>query len=358
MTEGLLQNRKSLAEAYRAILDWNDPNPAETAVGLLRKLNANYPNNHHHADRGKIGSKNMTMQMENRGQGISGRAGSSIYHHNQGNIGKDGFATNHFGQFVMTDAKGNIIEREDSGMMRVDSGSNRFVGRGGINNESMHKGNNRRDNVHGGANGGGSGMVTSNPLYNGKTLSEIGHEYGRPVSESKSYMVLPHDADNMKASGMSIADRHVLNHEYVAYGTGTRSDQTNNLISDDPSRRMKKITDDGIENSGNANSVGNNYGPFKSTNDTTVLNGGNIDRMSVGLEDQRMDVHLLISKAQSTLAKLEKVDRGEIRSVQSPSAMDLKAIELMYRGIERYIDALNAPGNGCPVTSVTAPLND
>ena len=40
-----------------------------------------------------------------------------------------------------------------------------------------------------------------------------------------------------------------------------------------------------------------------------------------------MDVDLIISRAQSTLSKLEKVEKGEIRNVQSLLAMDLKPIE-------------------------------
>lgn len=40
LAEGLLQNRKLLAEAFRAFFDRNNPSPSETAVALLMELNA------------------------------------------------------------------------------------------------------------------------------------------------------------------------------------------------------------------------------------------------------------------------------------------------------------------------------
>lgn len=291
LAEGLLQNRKPLADAFRAFLDRNDPNPSETAVALLRKLKNESASNANAATNRRPPRSNGAMPM----------SGGAIPSDRQPLMpptspSKASGLNEHAKDFGRTGAGSSAIRDRDADVtMR-----------------------NAEEDIRSGRN------VVPNPIYHRKPLSEIGHDYGTKVGGSKSYAKLPSDVGNIPSSGMTADDRTVLNHSFVAKGTSVAG----SMLDNDPARRPKSGRVEGKEVDGTGSTV--RGGEVLSPNGASGISRFGLG-LGLALEEQRMDVDLLISRAQTTVSKLEKVHSSENPNVSSLTPMDLKPIELIYQ---------------------------
>lgn len=292
LAEGLLQNRKPLADAFRAFLDRNDPNPSETAVALLRKLKNESGTNNANA---------ATNRRPPRSNGAMATPGGAVPSDRQPLVpptspSKASGPNEHAKDFCRTGAGSSAGGDRDADVTMRNA------------EEDMRSGRN----------------AIPNPVYHRKPLSEIGHDFGTKVGGSKSYAKLPSDVGNIPSSGMTADDRTVLNHSFVAKGTSV----ANSMLDKDPARRPKSGRADGKEADGTGSTVPG--GEILSPNGTSGISRYGLG-LGLALEEQRMDVDLLISRAQTTVSKLEKVESGEIPNVSSLTGMDLKPIELIYQ---------------------------
>lgn len=180
----------------------------------------------------------------------------------------------------------------------------------------------------------GEAKAKQNPMYKSRPLSEIGREYGSELPESGSYAELPGDL-KVQCSGMTEEDRSVLNHTYVSRGDGSKKELINHDRSrPSPTANKRTVTfslppttgKDGSANGGASNAAGS-----ESPSSPRTVRNGLSRNFSFGVEDQRTEVELLISRATSTVAKLEKIEKGEIRSTSSLTALDLHPVELIYQ---------------------------
>ena len=193
-----------------------------------------------------------------------------------------------------------------------------------------------------------------NPLYKGRPLSEIGREHGTEISDSKSYISLPSDLGTIHSSGMTPDDRKVLNHTYV-----TRPREgPHSLLGSIAAKREYQYTLTSDHRLGGGKSVppastAIPSSPGAPSSPRTVRNGFSKAAFA-GVEDQRVDLNLLISRAENTVSKLERLMKGEIRNISSLSAVDVQPVELIYR--DSSIDIIevlrSTPGVTAPVILV------
>lgn len=285
LAEGLMVNRKSLADAFRAFIDRSDPNSTETAISIVRGM--------------KSGSY---MRPDFRA------TGDTLLHGEMAPDVKDA---------VKVHGTPGVPYSTPPIPLRVEL----HTDRDGSGNADVMKVDNSEE----------VNLGKSNPIYSNKPLSEIGREFGSDLPGSKSYSVLPQDVGHIPSAGMSAADRSVLNHMVVSKGGGTLRDS----IKAGGARR-------GVGSTAKASNAfaGDSGSPRRpefaaadSTNGSprAVLKNGGTKSCNYGLEDQRMEVDLLISRAETTVSKLEKVGRGEIKNISSLTSMDLKPVELIYQ---------------------------
>lgn len=198
--------------------------------------------------------------------------------------------------------------------------------------------------------GTGSRSPKVNPLYKGRPLSDIAREYGTALAETKSYAALPSDIGAIQSSGMTAEDRSVLNHLCVSAASGGPM----RLHDDDSSKPGADGRDSSIleQRAGpqGKSAISNGVMTTPHSGDLpdsprTVRNG------NLGVEDERVELDLLIARAENTIAKLERFIRGELRSIASLTALDMKPVELIYRdsGID-IVEVLRSSPN------VTAPV--
>lgn len=281
LAEGLLQNKKPLVEAFRAFIDKNDPNPTETAVALIRSYNS--------------GALNVPAKLRSTSPSpvpieISVGASREAAEHVAGNTVKESSTVE--GRVPKIDDKSQNIKRE----LDIATTTEVMLGkmRGPI----------------------------PNPSYQSKSLSEIGEKFGATLPGSSNYKVLPHDVGKLSSSGMTPSDRKVLNHVIVAKKAGNLDPS---LTDADGSRKGKGAM------AGRANQASGSATPVRSNGIATSGAQNTKSKEAIGIEDQRMEVDLLISRAESTVSKLEKVEKGDLRGLSSLTAMDLKPIEIIYQ---------------------------
>lgn len=196
----------------------------------------------------------------------------------------------------------------------------------------------------------GSRSPKINPLYKGKPLSEIGREFGTGLAETNSYVTLPSDLGPIQCTGMSAGDRSVLNHLCVSKGkTSGKS-----LLGDDRSRSLPdikrsqsiapRVAPTGKGHSHSGVSVSETPGSPRAVRDSS-------SETKLSIEDQRVELDLMISRALNTALKLERLIKGEIRNVSSLTAVDLKPLEMIYKDAScDIVDVLRSN------PSVTAPV--
>ena len=182
---------------------------------------------------------------------------------------------------------------------------------------------------------GGNKSPRANPLYKNKPLSEIGRDYGSDLPDSKTYKAVPADLGTIQCSGMTENDRSVLNHLCVSKGNSTGK----RLIDDDSSNKndAQRSTPAKISNGKSSimNETGENW-----EYDSRGISG-------ITIEDQRVELDLLIARAQSCIEKLERLEKGETKSASSLNQVDLKPIELIYKEASvNMIDALKSNPSG------------
>lgn len=287
LAEGLMLNRKSLADAFRVFIDRSDPNSTETAISIIRGMRTG---SYSRPDTRAAGDTSFQAEVVPEDKNLMKVHGAS------------GIPSSSPGVPLRTD-------------MRPESD---VIGNADVHDKT---GNIEQPNITG----------KGNPIYNNKPLSEIGREFGSDLPGSNSYSVLPQDVGHIPSTGMSSADRSVLNHMVVSKGGGVLRDPVksvgirrgvaptrkgSNVCTGDPSspRRLESAAADSVNGSPRA-----------------VLKNGGTKNCTYGLEDQRMEVDLLISRAETTVSKLEKVARGEIKNISSLTSMDLKPVEMIYQ---------------------------
>lgn len=287
LTEGLFLNRKSISDAFRAFLDQSDPNPTETAIAIFRGIKSgSYPRSDAKAA-GNISAPQLEISTETedvtKGHGLK--------------------VAPHPNSMVLPNAElrtdRNAVGSADVTMKAVDTEG--------------------PDNIE-----------KTNPIYKNKPLSEIGREFGSDLPGSSSYSVLPSDVGQIPSSGMSAADRSVLNHFVVSKGGGTLKDGSKGNGGRRSSTSSKKAPNVGTGISTSPRISDPAAGDSNTCSPRAVLKNGSGKNCTYGLEDQRVEVDLLISRAESTVAKLEKVARSEIKSISTLSPMDLKPVEMIY----------------------------
>lgn len=287
LADGLLNHRKPLTEAFRAFLDQTDPKATQSAVAILRRA-------------------------RNAGDGSSAAAA--------------GTKTTPAAPVVSSSAVRDRLRDLPT--------------LAGIHVEG-----------HKQTAAGGSRSPKVNPLYKGRPLSEIGRDHGTAIADSKSYVTLPSDLGSIQSSGMTADDRSVLNHMCVSRAKAGSM----KLLASDPASRQGPARSSGLRPpSGAKNSLSGGSGvPFASdtpSSPRTVRNGFG-KTTPLGIEDQRVDLEMLITRAENAVSKLERLVKGDIRSVSSLTTVDLKPISLIYR--ESSIDIIEVL-RSTPI--VTAPV--
>lgn len=319
LADGLLLHRKPLTDAFRAFLDRNDPNATETAVALMRKYNTETENARNASVRAHTGAQQSPAEGVPVGK-------------QQSNVEMGTGDTDAMRDVTSNEAIANSTALDHNGdddviMKASDEGRKRSSG--GVKENK------------------------SNPLYDGKPLSEIGREFGGAVAGSASYAVLPADIGNVEGSGMTASDRSVLNHNVVSKGGGGLKE----IVKDESQRRGSgsKRTSSGSRGDNGGNKEGGTGGgggasaggAIEAVNSPRGVKSGLSKNYEFGLEDQRMEIDLLISRAENTVGKLRKVERGEIRNISSLNPVDLKPVEMIYP--ERSMDMLDMLKNNASV---------
>lgn len=285
LAEGLMVNRKSLADAFRAFIDRSDPNSTETAISIVRGM--------------KSGSY---MRPDLRA------TGDTLLH---GEIGPD----------VKDSVKVHGTPGGPYSTPPIPMRPELRTDRDGSGNADVVKVENSEE----------VNVGKSNPIYSNKPLSEIGREFGSDLPGSNSYSVLPQDVGHIPSAGMSAADRSVLNHMVVSKGGGILRDSIKTVGARRGVGSTKKVSGAFAGDSGSPRRPEFAVADSANGSPRAVLKNGGAKNCNYGLEDQRMEVDLLISRAETTVSKLEKVGRGEIKNISSLTSMDLKPVELIYQ---------------------------
>lgn len=267
LADGLLNHRKPLTEAFRAFLDQTDPRATQTAVAILRRA-------------------------RNAGDATTGGAISSKH--------------------------APIVPLVNSSAVR-DRLRDLPVFAG------IHVDSHRQTPT------GGGRSPKLNPLYKGRPLSEIGRDHGTSIADSKSYVTLPSDLGTIQSSGMTADDRSVLNHMCVSRPNGGPA----TLLGSGGSKRKEQHKSAGSRAQLGLKSLpavpsGTSLTTDVPSSPRTVRNGFG-KSAHTGVEDQRVDLDLLITRAENTVMKLERLVKGDIRNISSLTAIDLQPIELIYR---------------------------
>lgn len=176
-----------------------------------------------------------------------------------------------------------------------------------------------------------------NPQYRNRKLSDLVRDYGESLPGT-SYAKYPSDLGGVRCSGMSEADRSVLN---FSVGSSARDTPAKLLDSDkDAPVASQRIPLSDILTSGRkvplpgqqsaVESAGNGEAFADSPRSpTTVLDNTSTARRELPIEDQRAELDVLIGSAEMALKKLEKIRMGEM-SASDLSRVDWRPIEIMY----------------------------
>lgn len=199
-----------------------------------------------------------------------------------------------------------------------------------------------------GANAPGSRSPKLNPLYKGKPLSQIGRDFGTELAGTSSYVTLPADVVQVQCSGMTADDRNVLNHMFVS-----KSDKAGHLLLHDDPAQDGSAREDSENNSsvlrGQNKSLGAPLHASTGSQNSKSLRTKGAEPMNI--DDQRLELEIMIARAETTSEKLEQLTKGETRNLSNFTAVDFKPIELVYKDASfDVIDVLRTNPN------VTAPV--
>eukprot|EP00178_Gracilaria_changii_P019033 TRINITY_DN55456_c0_g1_i1.p1 TRINITY_DN55456_c0_g1~~TRINITY_DN55456_c0_g1_i1.p1 ORF type:complete len:1939 (-),score=331.33 TRINITY_DN55456_c0_g1_i1:3234-9050(-) len=173
---------------------------------------------------------------------------------------------------------------------------------------------------------GGGRSPKVNPRYKGKTLTEIGKEHGAPVNDSQSYVALPSDVTSMQCSGMTEADRSVLNDTYVSKGETSGRRLIDQVVKDTQAFAARQLVSSGEKPPLPPSKM--SVSPERTDSPRAVERRLSSPPLSV--EDQRSEIDLIVARTRTTIEKLEKLRSGVLR-VSDLSPVDVKPIEMIYR---------------------------
>lgn len=268
LADGLLNHRRPLTDAFRAFLNQSDPHATQTAVAILRKA-----------------------------RGVPAPHPHPVHPPAQHNVDPHGASRAQRKYELQYPDGPNYVQDYVEHAINADSRP-----------------------------------AAGNPAYKDKPLSQVGRDYGTQLYGTAAYMALPSDVGPIQCSGMTPDDRSVLNHLCVSRSKLDRK----TLLSDDPKMASGVTGVDTNQRGGVAEgtvaSKGTNSSVLEaaeSPRSPRTVVGSPIGMPNLSIEEQRIELDLLIARAERTATKLEQIGRGDIRH-SALTAVDLRPIELVY----------------------------